>query len=384
MKEKWFAFFKSGKQTDSQERTKEFKKEDLDKIVETYNNGKNDAPIVIGHPKSNAPAWGWIESLKRSGEYLLAKPKDLAPEFKEWVGKKMFKKVSMSIGSDGALRHIGFLGAAAPAVKGLPDVSFTEAEYSEFEFAEYGEMGVVAGMFQNIREFFIEKFGKEVADKIISSWDVDYLRDSDKPAVKQGQPEFQEPDRKEDLTMSDKTFTEDEVKAKLKEEKSKLEKDFSEQLSKKDEDLKSEKKKTADFEGSQRKKKIADFVEQMKKEGKLAPAEEKLGLNVEFLETLDDQEVHEFTDSSGEGAGTKKETQLSRVMNYLENRGKVIEFSEIATEGKKAPAAKSKHDHLGDKSKFSQEQMELHDKAAAYAEQNKCSYEEALGALETK
>lgn len=125
---KWFAIFKTGKHTDSNGIEKEWTEADLDKIVGSYDKNKHEAPIVIGHPKANAPAYGWIEKLKRVGDTLYALPSQLAQEFVDMVNKGLFKKRSISLYPDGTLRHVGFLGAQPPAVKGLPDVEFKEDE----------------------------------------------------------------------------------------------------------------------------------------------------------------------------------------------------------------------------------------------------------------
>lgn len=125
---KWFAIFKTGKHTDSNGNEREWTENDLDKIIESYDKTKHEAPIVIGHPKTNAPAFGWIEKLKRVGDTLYALPSQLAQEFVEMVNKGLFKKRSISLYPDGTLRHVGFLGAQPPAVKGLPDVEFKEGE----------------------------------------------------------------------------------------------------------------------------------------------------------------------------------------------------------------------------------------------------------------
>lgn len=132
---KWFAIFRTGKHTDSNGNTREWTEADLDKIVESYDPSKHEAPIVIGHPKSNAPAYGWIEKLKRVGDTLYALPKQLAQEFVEMVNKGLFKKRSISLYPDGTLRHVGFLGATPPAVKGLPDVEFSD-EFSTLEIEQ--------------------------------------------------------------------------------------------------------------------------------------------------------------------------------------------------------------------------------------------------------
>lgn len=124
----WVAVFRAGTWTDSAGRTRQWTVQDLDRIVESYDPAQNEAPVVIGHPKDNAPAYGWVERLKRDGEILWAKLKDLAPEFREWLERKVYKKRSISLYPDGTLRHVGFLGAAPPAVKGLPDPAFRDVD----------------------------------------------------------------------------------------------------------------------------------------------------------------------------------------------------------------------------------------------------------------
>lgn len=123
-----FEIFKTGIHTSSNGITKEYTIEDLDKIVQSYDPSKYEAPIVIGHPKNNAPAYGWIESLKRVGDHLIAKAKQIVPEFMDALKKGLYKKRSISLNPDGTLRHVGFLGAAPPAVKGLADIKFSDDE----------------------------------------------------------------------------------------------------------------------------------------------------------------------------------------------------------------------------------------------------------------
>ncbi|MCX8009877.1 MAG: GPO family capsid scaffolding protein, partial [Ignavibacteria bacterium] len=138
---KWFAIFRTGKHTDSAGNEREWNESDLDKIVEGYNPTKHEAPIVIGHPKTNSPAYGWIEKLKRVGDTLYASAKQLVPEFVEMVKKGLFKKRSISLYPDGTLRHVGFLGATPPAVKGLPDVEFEDEQNSyNYEFEDWTDI----------------------------------------------------------------------------------------------------------------------------------------------------------------------------------------------------------------------------------------------------
>ena len=134
----WIEIFKTGLHTDSNGQTQQFTAEDLDKIVQTYNtNIKEDysslAPVVKGHPESNAPSYGWVEQLARRGTTLLANLKDLSQDLVEDIKQKRFQKVSVSLYPNLMLRHIGMLGAATPAVKGLKPVELTA------DFAEFGD-----------------------------------------------------------------------------------------------------------------------------------------------------------------------------------------------------------------------------------------------------
>ncbi len=131
----WFEIFRTGEHTDSGGNKRNWSEADLDKIAESYDPAKHEAPIVIGHPESNSPAYGWIDKLRRSGEALLALPRSVVPEFTEAVKNGLFKKRSVSLYPDGTLRHVGFLGAAIPAVKGLADIAFESAgETIQYEF----------------------------------------------------------------------------------------------------------------------------------------------------------------------------------------------------------------------------------------------------------
>ncbi len=133
----WVEVFRAGRHTDSQGREREFTAADLDRMVAGYDPAKHEAPAVVGHPKDNAPAYGWVEGLQRAGDLLLAKFKQVAPEFEELVAAGRYKKRSISIYPDGTLRHVGFLGAQPPAVKGLKDVSFAADDAStSYEFNE--------------------------------------------------------------------------------------------------------------------------------------------------------------------------------------------------------------------------------------------------------
>jgi len=129
----WIEIFRAGKHTDSNGRSGEFPPERLSEIASTYNSRILEepsmlAPVVKGHPKSDAPAFGWVKRLARRGDRLVAFVQDIAADFAEEVRQGKFKKVSISLYPDLMLRHVGFLGAATPAVKGLAEAEFAEKD----------------------------------------------------------------------------------------------------------------------------------------------------------------------------------------------------------------------------------------------------------------
>ena len=131
--------FKTGTHTDSAGHTRSWNLADLERIAGSYAPANYEAPAVIGHPATNAPAWGWVERLRVAGDRLLADFRQVAPEFAGMLRAGRFKKRSISLFPDGGLRHVGWLGAAAPAVAGLKDVAFSGGESAlEYSFEHAG------------------------------------------------------------------------------------------------------------------------------------------------------------------------------------------------------------------------------------------------------
>lgn len=133
--------FKTGIHTSSSGQTAAYTRADLERIAGTYAPAEYEAPNVIGHPAANAPAFGWVERLRVAGDRLLADLKQVPQEFVEMIRDGRFKKRSISLKRDGSLRHVGWLGAAAPAVEGLKDVTFAGGESAlEYSFENAGEV----------------------------------------------------------------------------------------------------------------------------------------------------------------------------------------------------------------------------------------------------
>lgn len=134
--------FRPGRHTDASGRTLEFSAEDLARCAAAYDTSLHEAPLVIGHPEDDSPAFGWVKRLSLDPEGgLWAEVEDLAPGFVEAVRSGRFRKVSASfyLPSSAAnptpgvlsLRHVGFLGALPPSVKGLAPVRFKEGDHGD-------------------------------------------------------------------------------------------------------------------------------------------------------------------------------------------------------------------------------------------------------------
>ena len=135
----WVEIFAGGRQTDSNGIEHDGDRL-VDQAVATFDPGFHEPPAVVGHPKDDDPAYGTVQAVKadvRSGKkILLARFKDVHPPFAEMVQSGRFPKRSAAFYPDGRLRHVGFLGAMPPAVKGLKNIAFADGESIAFEFNE--------------------------------------------------------------------------------------------------------------------------------------------------------------------------------------------------------------------------------------------------------
>src|SRR5690606_10586760 len=62
--------FKAGTRTDDSGTVHTISKADLAASVAAYDPAVHEAPHTVGHPKHNAPAYGWVERLALVGDVL--------------------------------------------------------------------------------------------------------------------------------------------------------------------------------------------------------------------------------------------------------------------------------------------------------------------------
>jgi hypothetical protein len=120
----------------------------FDEVISTFNPKVHEPPHVFGHITAEhnaAPALGWIDGLRRIGDTLYAKSKQVAGALDSALREGSYKKRSIALRVNEAgklfLHHLAWLGATPPAIKGLPDVYSSSAysdkgaeKQSEFEF----------------------------------------------------------------------------------------------------------------------------------------------------------------------------------------------------------------------------------------------------------
>jgi hypothetical protein len=123
----------------------EYSISDLDKIVSTFGKVGFDVPVKLGHSEEpGEPAYGWVESLSRVGDRLIANLRDLPDKIHQAIVDRQFDAVSSEIFVDLerggekfplALKAVALLGAEIPAVAGLKPLRDSLRGFSEAELA---------------------------------------------------------------------------------------------------------------------------------------------------------------------------------------------------------------------------------------------------------
>ncbi|ECO4188302.1 peptidase [Salmonella enterica] len=352
--------FKSGTHTDMRGRTINFSESDLQACADAYDPALHEAPLVIGHPRHDDPSWGWVKSLSPGGTGLMAETHQVDAQFAELVSKGRYKKISASFYQPDApnnpkpgvyyLRHVGFLGAQPPAVKGLKAVEFGEQEEGVVEFADWG-LATSAGMFARLRDFLISKFSLDEADSVLPSWQIEALRDEAQRDDPKPDPAFSEPQPE----PKEKSVTEEEIKA-MREENARLKADAADRA-------KADVKRRADELHATN----VSFAEELVTGGKLTPAAK--GVVVALLDEVSKGDAPvEFAE------GDVKKPLATAFKELLTGAAPVLDFSEVASKDR----ADRDTVRTVDFADADPEQLALHNKAVALAKAEGISYEAAV------
>jgi len=173
--------FRSGEHTSSNGVKRTWTNEELDQMVANHS-AATAAPIVVGHPTHNDPAYGWIDELKRDGDSLQAKFRDVNPAFATGVEDGAYRKRSVRIyktpDNTMAIEHVGFLGARRPAIP-LDAMNYSSADAEEtYDFeADWYTPNVFARVMRRMREFLIGEHGLDKADQVLPEYEIDSMKD---------------------------------------------------------------------------------------------------------------------------------------------------------------------------------------------------------------
>ncbi|MCA3349648.1 MAG: peptidase [Roseomonas sp.] len=334
--------FRSGVHQPMQGGALEFREADLAATAAAYDPALGEAPLVVGHPKTDAPAYGWVRALRAEGGDLVAEPHQVEPAFAEMVQAGRFKKISASFYTPnhpsnpkpGAfyLKHVGFLGAAAPAVKGLRDVAFAadDADVVTLEFAADGAvsgwrlswlLADVGGLFRGIRDWMVAKEGVEAAEKLLPAQTVQRM--TDEAARMQGEadaaraaaippPAFAEDKQQETVTVpTEKPDDADRIAA----------------LDARERDLQVREAAFAEADAARRAAEMAAFTEKLVAEARIPQG--VVPRILAFAASLPIEGEVSFT----EGNATVKEAPLDAFRAVLSALPARVEFREVAPAG---------------------------------------------------
>ncbi|WP_052119948.1 hypothetical protein [Inquilinus limosus] len=322
-----FDAFRAGTRTDASGARVTITAADLAASAAAYDPAVRPAPLVIGHPKMEDPAWGWVGKVEASGGTLRVVPERVEATFAQLVNDGRYENVSACFYRPEAkgnpvpgtwyLKHVGFLGAHPPAVEGLPPVRFAaedEADTVEFAWAER----TIASILRRIRDWMIGKEGLERADQVIPTWDLEFLAEeaakSDDPAA--SRVAYAAPAAPTtDTTTITETPMSDADKAEL------------ERLRQESQDKDRQIAAFAAQDAERRKAADAAFIDILVAQNRV-PAGHKAEVAA-FLAHLDDSETVAF--AAGDGA--EKETPAGYFRRFLSRLAPTVAFGEVAEAG---------------------------------------------------
>ena len=304
-KNQWVAISRIGKVLDSKGVERDLDEDFLKQVIANFT--PDDAPAVIGHPDDNSPAFGWANALRLDSDGVLkAQFADTDDEFEGMVEAGKFRKRSASFYlNPPSLRHVGFLGAMPPAVKGLRDIQFADGESVtvEISFSEENSM---------------EKENENTQEdtKTFKEWMKEIFGGGQVPAP----ANFSEADKNSLIAEAVKQATE------------KVTADFNEKITAKDTAIQNLTEKINGFSSTGKRAEIISFVESIPAQsGKFYL--KRAGV-VEFLEACADADAKDSEKAIcfSEGVGDQKvEHKFSRyewAKNLLEELPPMIAFGE--------------------------------------------------------
>lgn len=350
-----------------------------------YDPQKHEAPIVVGHPKTDAPAHGWVSALSfdETSQSLNAEPTQIDPAFAEAVNAGRYKKISASfylpnshanpVPGEYYLRHVGFLGAEVPAVKGMRPVQFsegeTEADVLTVEFADEGAsprpwvMGGIASMLRGLRDFLIGEKDLETADRVLPDHSIRNIEDEERRLqaqqneyLRSRDQQFNDDDDSEELSMSKETeFAEREA-----------------ELAKREATIKTEQERMAKAASEAAQKEARDFAEGLVAAGRILPRDRDS--IAELITVLPADAAVNFAEGDSDTVTKGKAgTYLKQFLSSLPKQVDYSEHSRVSKQKESHLVVTAPHGYTVDT-----HQQQVHERVLAFSEKHNVTYDAAL------
>jgi len=342
--------------------------------------------MVIGHPKTDAPAYGWTADIKRVGSKLLTKGDKLHKEFAEGVEQGLWPNRSIRIGKgeDGYyLAHVGFLGAVPPAIEGMDAVYNSSSTDEFFEYAaDSYTPSMLSRVMRRLRDFLIEQHGSETADKVLPDYEIESLSDHANDLRDENSDTASFSTHTKNTTKTEGDSMSEFTQAQLDEAVAKATKtavdsvkaDFAAKQQTAADALKAEKDKRLSAEFSQE-------INTLVAAGTLLPAQAE-GM-AEFMLTLSDDAGATFEFSAGEKG--KEQTIKKSPRDYFLAFAKSIGQQIVLSEQAGGDVEQTSSDFSMPNASVNPDRLALHDKARDYMQKNpSVLYLDAIQIIERK
>jgi hypothetical protein len=320
-----------------------FGESDLAASAAAYDPAKHRAPLVIGHPKTDSPAWGWVKSVAADPAGLWIEHDAVVPEFAEWVNAGFYGAISTAFWAPDdprnpvpgvySIKHVGFLGGTPPAVKGLTPPSFGGGDESGLVVVQFGDWTdrSIVRLLMNLRDLLITEFGQEKADKALPAFELQWLLE-EAAAQPDPAPSFADPvqpppapsappeNNPENLTVTPEQIAE---------------------LQRRNQELEAQMRANQEREARERaaaiEQEATQFADGLIKDGRLKPKHKPLLTQLLTLASqpgINGQPI-EFAD------GDVKQPIAAAIKALFNEADPVVHFGEVATQGKASTDAKA-------------------------------------------
>jgi hypothetical protein len=314
----WIDAITTGRHTDDKGNEHNIDAAFLEQVVSNFDPELHEPPAVIGHPHTDDPAYAWVCNQRVQDDVLQVQFCDVDPAFAQLVQEGKFKKRSVAIyldkklapgGRVPSLRHVGFLGAQPPAVKGLRNITFNEGEAVTFDlnFSE-GEM-------------MDDKEIKKTITEVVK----DFFKGLFPPDGETGKPDGE--------TGKTAAFSESEFSERINQAVTAATKPLSDKIAELEKSNKALESAVTSQSGRTARSEIVSFCESLGA-GKFLPAFKRMGV-VEFMEALatfpDDHKVAVITFAEKDGHEVEEKvkiTPLDFFKSFLQTLPTFVEFGE--------------------------------------------------------